>query len=82
MHCPVIDHGLTSLSVQTAVQKNEVKQFENKMESYLLFISRVRGLSCKIQSTWRLRALYFIVQIELTRLINSLFNDKMKYFLP
>ena len=35
MHCPVILHSLTSLSVQTAVQKNEVKQFENKMESLI-----------------------------------------------
>ena len=39
MHCSVIEHGVTSLIFQTAVQKNEVKlssfvQFENEMESY------------------------------------------------
>ena len=34
----VIEHGMTSLSFQTAVQKNETKlssvQFENEMASY------------------------------------------------
>ena len=25
MHCPVIEHGMTSLSFQIAVQKNEAK---------------------------------------------------------
>ena len=43
MHCSVIEHGRTSLSFQTAVQKtvqkNEAKlssfvQFENEMASY------------------------------------------------
>ena len=39
MHCSVIEHGMTSLSCQTAVQKNEAKlssfmQFENEMASY------------------------------------------------
>ena len=39
MHCSVIEHGMTSLSFQTAVQKNEAKlssfvQFENEMASY------------------------------------------------
>ena len=39
MHCPVIEHGITSLSFQTAVKKNEAKlsyfvQFENEMVSY------------------------------------------------
>ena len=39
MHCSVIEHSMTSLSFQTAVQKNEVKlssfvQFENEMASY------------------------------------------------
>ena len=39
MHCSVIEHGMTSLSFQTAVQKNEVKlssfvPFENEMTSY------------------------------------------------
>ena len=39
MHCSVIDHGMTSLSSQTAIQKNEAKlssfvQFENQMASY------------------------------------------------
>ena len=39
MHCSVIEHDMTSLSFQTAVQKHEVKlssfvQFENKMASY------------------------------------------------
>ena len=29
MHCSVIEHGMTSLSFQTAVQKNE-----NEMASY------------------------------------------------
>ena len=27
MHCSVIEHGMTSLSFQTAVQKNEAKLF-------------------------------------------------------
>ena len=36
MHCSVIEHGMTSLSFQTAAQKNEAKlssfvQFENEM---------------------------------------------------
>ena len=41
MHCSVIEHGMTtSLSFQTAVQKNEAKlssfvKFENEMASYL-----------------------------------------------
>ena len=39
MHCSVIEHGMTSLSFETAVQKNEAKlsslvQFENEMASY------------------------------------------------
>ena len=40
MHCSVIEeHGMTSLSFPTAVQKNEAKlssfvQFENEMTSY------------------------------------------------
>ena len=39
MHCLVIEHGMTSLSLQTAVQKNEAKlrsfvQFEKEMVSY------------------------------------------------
>ena len=40
MHCSVIEeHGMTSLSFQTAVQKNKAKlssfvQFENEMTSY------------------------------------------------
>ena len=39
MHCSVIEHGMTLLSFQTAVQKNEAKlssfaQFENEMVSY------------------------------------------------
>ena len=38
MHCSVIEHGITSLSFQTAIQKNKVKlssfvQFENEMVS-------------------------------------------------
>ena len=39
MLCLVIEHGMTSLSFQTAVRKNEAKlssfvQFENEMASY------------------------------------------------
>ena len=39
MHCSVIEHGMTSLSFQTAAEKNEAKlssfvQFENEMTSY------------------------------------------------
>ena len=39
MHCSVIEHGMMSLSFQTAVQKNEAKlssfvQLENEMMSY------------------------------------------------
>ena len=39
MHCSVIEYGMTSLSFQTAVQKNEgklsfFKQFENGMASF------------------------------------------------
>ena len=41
MRCSVIEHGMTSLSIQTGVQKNEAKlimssfvQFENEMASY------------------------------------------------
>ena len=39
MHCSVTEHGMTSLSFQTAVLKNEAKlrsfmQFENEMASY------------------------------------------------
>ena len=39
MLCSVIEHGMTSLSFQTVIKKNEVKpssfvQFENKMASY------------------------------------------------
>ena len=38
MHCLVIEHGKTSLSFQSAIQKNEAKlssfvQFENEMAS-------------------------------------------------
>ena len=38
MHCSVIEHGMASMSFQTAVQKNEAKlssfvQFENEMAS-------------------------------------------------
>ena len=39
MHCLVIEHGMTSLSFHTALQKNEAElssfvQFENEMASY------------------------------------------------
>ena len=39
MHCSVIEHGMTSLSFQTVVQKNEAKpisfvQSENEIASY------------------------------------------------
>ena len=39
MHCSVIEHGMTSLSSQTAVQKNDAKlsssvQFANEMALY------------------------------------------------
>ena len=39
MHCSAIEHGMTSLSFQTAVQKNEAKlssfvKFEYEMASY------------------------------------------------
>ena len=39
VHCSVIEHVMTSLSFQTAVQKNEAKlnsfvQFKNEMASY------------------------------------------------
>ena len=39
MLCSVIEHGMTSLSFQTAIQKNEGKlnsfaQFENSVTSY------------------------------------------------
>ena len=39
MLCSVIEHGMTSLSFQTAIQKNEAKlsssvQFEKQMVSY------------------------------------------------
>ena len=39
MNCSVIEHGMTSLSFQTAVQKKEAKlsffvQFKNEMASY------------------------------------------------
>ena len=40
MHCSVIEHGMTSLSFQTAIQKDEAKlssfvQFGNETASYL-----------------------------------------------
>ena len=39
MHCSIIEHGMTSLSFQTAVLKNEAKlssfvKFENEIASY------------------------------------------------
>ena len=39
MHCSVIGHGMTSLSFQIVIQKNEARlssfaQFENEMASY------------------------------------------------
>ena len=39
MHCSVKEQGMTSLSLQTAIQKHEAKlssfeQFENEMASY------------------------------------------------
>ena len=39
MHCSVIEHGMTSFALQTAIQKNEAKlsyfvQLENKIASY------------------------------------------------
>ena len=39
MHCLVIEHGMMSLSFQTAIQKNEGRlsssvQFENEIASY------------------------------------------------
>ena len=42
--CSVIEHGMTSLSFQTAVQKNEAKlnsfaQIESEMASYPCFIT-------------------------------------------
>ena len=43
MHCSAIEHGMTSLTFQYAVQKNETKlsffvQFENEMASYLALL--------------------------------------------
>ena len=42
MHCSVLEHGMTSLSFQTAIQKNEAKlssfaQFENELASTVLY---------------------------------------------
>ena len=42
MHCLVIEHGMTSLSFQTTVQKNEAKLssfvlFENDMRHTVLY---------------------------------------------
>ena len=39
MHCSVIEHSMTSLSFQTAIQKNEAKlnsfvQLKNEIASY------------------------------------------------
>ena len=39
MHCSVIEYGMTLLSFQTVIQKNEAnlssfEQFENEMASY------------------------------------------------
>ena len=39
MYCSVIEHGMTSLSFQTSIQKHEAKlssfvQLENEMASY------------------------------------------------
>ena len=39
MHCSIIEHGIRSMSFQTAVKKDKVKlssfvQFENEMASY------------------------------------------------
>ena len=34
MICSVIEHGMTSLSLQFTIQKSEAKQFENEMTSY------------------------------------------------
>ena len=34
MHCSVIEHGMTSLSFQTAVQKKEARLKSNEMASY------------------------------------------------
>ena len=43
MHCSVIEHGMTSLSFETVVQKNEVKQFINEMGSYrALFLNKAQ----------------------------------------
>ena len=45
MHCSVIEHGITPLSFQTAIQKNEAKlsslvQFENEMASYRALLTQ------------------------------------------
>ena len=45
MHCSVIEHGMTSLSFQTAVQKNEAKpaarssiqKFDNDCDVIFMF---------------------------------------------
>ena len=48
MHCSVIEHGMTSLSFQTAVQKNEAK-----LSSFVQFEKGNGVISCSItkQST-------------------------------
>ena len=43
MHCSVTEHGMTSLSFQTAIQKNEAKlssfvQFEQSTTTYVLTV--------------------------------------------
>ena len=43
MHCSVIEHDMTSLSFQTALQKNEAKlssfvEFGNEMASYRVLL--------------------------------------------
>ena len=48
MLCSIIDHGMTSLSLETAIQKNEAKlrsfvQFENEMASYrALYVNKAQ----------------------------------------
>ena len=54
MHCSVLEHGMTSLSLQTAVQKNEAK-----LSSFVQFENEVLGSHHQLTSNSNRRALRF-----------------------
>ena len=64
MHCSVIEHSMTSLSLQTAIQKNEAK-----LSSFVQFEKENGVISCSI--TEQCTIFYVLTVLEHSQIQND-----------